>query len=384
MATQNFFDEASEASKTKAAIVSEYFSVWSSIILSNKNVDKIAYIDLYCGPGVYNDGTHSTPLQIITKAINSPTLSKKLVLSFNDKEKANIERLQQEIDRLENIKNIADNITYNNDEIEDTIAEMFQNVNIVPSLVFVDPFGYKGLSLKLLSALFKDWGCDCVFFFNYNRINMAITNPKVEDYMTSLFGKARFNDLRARYAKSNNPQERESMILEALRVSIKEKGGEYFLPFKFWKDEDNKTSHHLIFISKHQKGYTMMKEIMGKYSLSDADGIPYLEYHIERVNSGEAASPQLSLFGDDESFKPAGRMKHLKNELLQHFKGKTLTVAAVIEEHHINKPYLARNYKEALKQLEKDNIVAVTPLAKDRRKNKGVLTLANACIVKFP
>jgi three-Cys-motif partner protein len=116
MANQNFFDEASEASKTKASIVSEYFSVWSQIILSNNKIDKIAYIDLYCGPGVYNDGTHSTPLQIITKTINNPTLSQKVVFSFNDKEKENIERLQQEINRLENINNIANNITYNNDE----------------------------------------------------------------------------------------------------------------------------------------------------------------------------------------------------------------------------------------------------------------------------
>src|SRR5207248_10024637 len=41
------------------------------------------------------------------------------------------------------------------------------------TFLFVDPFGYKGLSLQLVNSVIKDWGCDCVFFFNYNRISMG-------------------------------------------------------------------------------------------------------------------------------------------------------------------------------------------------------------------
>jgi hypothetical protein len=127
----------------------------------------------------------------------------------------------------------------------------------------------------------------------------------------------------------------------------------------------------------------MMKAIMATHSVVDADGIPYLEYHIEKENYASAVPTQLSLF-EIEEIKPAGRMKYLKEEILQHFKGKSVTVKDMVEEHHINKPYLSRNYKEALKQLERETKVTINPPARERRVVKGVLTLADACTVTFP
>jgi hypothetical protein len=44
----------------------------------------------------------------------------------------------------------------------------------VPTLVFLDPCGYKGLSLKLISSVLGGFGNDCIFFFNYSRINMKL------------------------------------------------------------------------------------------------------------------------------------------------------------------------------------------------------------------
>ena len=61
----------------------------------------------------------------------------------------------------------------------------------MPTFFFVDPWGYKGLSLRLINSVLKDWGCDCVFFFNYNRINMGLGNDAVEKHMDALFGKER-------------------------------------------------------------------------------------------------------------------------------------------------------------------------------------------------
>lgn len=50
-----------------------------------------------------------------------------------------------------------------------------------------DPFGYKGLSWALIRSVIKDWGSDCVFFFNYSRINAGINNPIVNEHMEALF-----------------------------------------------------------------------------------------------------------------------------------------------------------------------------------------------------
>ena len=61
-----------------------------------------------------------------------------------------------------------------NQEVGTEIVKRFEEMRLVPTLFFVDPWGYKGLSLKLVNAVVKDWACECVFFFNYNRINAGL------------------------------------------------------------------------------------------------------------------------------------------------------------------------------------------------------------------
>ena len=52
--------------------------------------------------------------------------------------------------------------------VGDDVAAELQKIKLVPTLCFIDPFGYKGLSLRLINAVLKDFGCECLFFFNYN------------------------------------------------------------------------------------------------------------------------------------------------------------------------------------------------------------------------
>ena len=60
--TERFFEERQEQSEAKARIVSKYFSAWARVIMpsAQRNGGKIAYIDLYAGPGRYKDGAAST------------------------------------------------------------------------------------------------------------------------------------------------------------------------------------------------------------------------------------------------------------------------------------------------------------------------------------
>jgi three-Cys-motif partner protein len=75
--------------------------------------------------------------------------------------------------------------------VGDEMTTKLNSISLVPSFSFIAPFGYKGLSLGLVQAAIKSWGCDCVFFFNYNRINAGITNPVVDTHIKALFGDQR-------------------------------------------------------------------------------------------------------------------------------------------------------------------------------------------------
>ena len=77
MVDESFFDEVGEQSLVKTAIVAKYFRAWSNVMLgtlAKRGGDRIAYIDLFSGPGCYEDGTKSTPLLVLDQAIASDRL----------------------------------------------------------------------------------------------------------------------------------------------------------------------------------------------------------------------------------------------------------------------------------------------------------------------
>ena len=91
-----------------------------------------------------------------------------LITIFNDKNNKNIELLEAAIGNLEGISSLKHKPELYDDEVGDELVKELEQTHFIPTLFFVDPYGYKGLSLRLIGALIKDWGCDCVFFFNYN------------------------------------------------------------------------------------------------------------------------------------------------------------------------------------------------------------------------
>src|SRR6266536_2120114 len=89
--TSGFFEESREQSLVKSAIVSKYFWAWAKVIMSQikRGGKKIAYVDLFAGPGRYKDGTKSTPLLVLEQAIANPDLRRMLVTIFNDLDSTN-------------------------------------------------------------------------------------------------------------------------------------------------------------------------------------------------------------------------------------------------------------------------------------------------------
>jgi three-Cys-motif partner protein len=84
---ENFFDEQSEQSQIKAAIVTDYFWAWAGFMVAQQKLrpqygDKLQYIDLFAGPGRYQSGAKSTPLMIIERAVNDPEISARLLFQL--------------------------------------------------------------------------------------------------------------------------------------------------------------------------------------------------------------------------------------------------------------------------------------------------------------
>jgi three-Cys-motif partner protein len=375
MTGNSFFDEQKEQSLIKARIVEKYFWVWAKVVIptvkkKSPSEPRIAYIDLFAGAGRYKDGSKSTPVKVLETALLDPDMRNMLVSIFNDVDMDNVSSLQEAVDLIPGIENLKYRPQILNHEVGDNIVRTFREQRLVPTLFFVDPFGYKGLSLQLINSVVKDWGCDCIFFFNYNRINMGLSNAAVQEHMNALFGQSRADQVREQL-KPLAPQERELTVVEAICEALKEMGGEYVLPFRFKHEIGNRTSHHLIFVSKHVKGYEIMKDIMAKESTDQAQGVPSFEYN-------PATAQQPLLF---ELIRP---LDELESMLLDRFARKTITMKEIYDQHHVGKPYIGRNYKAALNNLEAQGKIVAEPPASKRRKMKGETTFADSVKVTFP
>jgi three-Cys-motif partner protein len=377
-----FFDEQAEQSQVKTAIVAKYFESWARVIqgslASQRRQLKVAYIDLFAGPGRYKDGATSTPLHILEMAVREPKLRDNLVTIFNDKDPANSSSLLKEANALPGIGTLRYKPQIETEEVGEEIVKQFESANLVPSLMFVDPWGYKGLSLRLVNSVLKDWACECVFFFNYNRINMGLANDAVKPHMEALFGEGRADEIRAKLMPLG-PERREIVVVEELCEALVNLGGQYIIPFCFKNASGSRTSHHLIFVSKHHLGYKIMKTVMANESSNATAGVASFEY-----NPASADQPMLSGL-----LKP---LDELGDMLVEKFAGRTLSMIDVFAEHNRLAPgntencilrFTDKNYKDTLNKLELGGkITAGKPYALRPTRN-GEKTFADDIMVTF-
>lgn len=371
MVNSSFFDESREQSRIKTRIVAKYFWAWAKVIISaaRGREHRIVYMDLFAGPGRYNDETPSTPVIVLQKAIEDPDLRERLVTIFNDKIPEFARSLQETIDAISGIETLKHKPRVENEEVGQKIVESFRRTKLDPTLLFADPWGYRGLSIALIASVLQNWGCDCVFFFNYNRINPGLSNEAVREHMNDLFGEKRADALREQLA-GLSPDEREELIIEELARALKELGATYVLPFTFKSAEGTRTSHHLIFASKHFKGYEIMKEIMAAESSERDQGVGSFAY-------SPASTKYPALF---ELSRP---LDDLEDMLLTEFAGQRLTMLKIYERHNVGRPYTRTNYKKALIKMEAAGRIKAEPPAEKRRKFRGQVTFADDVVVTF-
>ena len=127
---------------------------------------------------------------------------------------------------------------------------------------------------------------------------------------------------------------------------------------------------HMIFVSKNFRGYDIMKEIMAKESSRAEQGVPSFEY------SPADFLPKQSLL-----FQLSRPLEDLQDTLLEAYAGRTLPMRAIYENHSVDTPYIASNYKEALKNLENDGKITARKSDGSKRR-KG--TFADDVLAIFP
>lgn len=286
---------------------------------------------------------------------------------FNDAVPSLTNSLRQEIQGLQGIGALRHEPSYTNQPASISLIDSFRLPREVSQFYFLDQFGWAEITPALVRHIFLAQKCDCAFFLRTPRVIAAISNPNTETAVTSLFGINGLNEVREAFKL--RPREKEKIILEKLKTTMKAAGAPYFLPFPFRVCDVNSSRQHLIYLGKHPKGFEVMKDIMATKSSLQYAGVPVL---------GHTEGPeQWDLFSADPILA-------LQEQLMQVFSGRGLNVGEVFSEHHVtNECYILRNYQEALRRLETSGAILVDPPAAERPKRCGIVTMSEDVRLTF-
>lgn len=301
--TDGFFKIQKEKSKVKTYIVTEFFKAYFPIINSAFSKKEIWYIDLFCGPGQYEDGSKSTPIVLldIVEQFGNNDIREKLHIIFNDRDSNYVERLKAHVFAHPVLPKLKHEPVITNLRASDVDLSAYTNGNN-PVFSFVDPWGYKDVTVSQVWNLVKNIGSDCVLFFNSGRILQDISKQANKTDFEQLFGPyyAEAKDIQKRPDMTQRQKAEEFVVLfskNLYKTFNEESNGKYkmyVLPFFVEADDKEKISHYIVFISKSHKAIQEMKKVMIKYGNSTSSILGY----------DDKDSMQISLLNrDDDMFQ---------------------------------------------------------------------------------
>ena len=284
----SFFETQKEKSRVKTLIVTDFFKAYFPIIHKGFQKTDVWYIDLFCGPGRYDDGTPSTPIKLldVINEFKNGDVKKHLKIVFNDYDHGYIEKLKKYVSEHPVLPKLTFPPIITNCKASDVDLSEYTRDN-KPIFSFVDPWGYKDVTVSQVWNLVKNPGSDCVLFFNADRILQDLNKPSSKQDFEQIFGqyfeKAKQIQIDRTLSQRKKTEDFLALFSRNLYETAKKESADrylYILPFYVEADDKEKTSHYIVFISKAHKAIQEMRRVM--------------------INKGNSSSAQLGFDSKDE------------------------------------------------------------------------------------
>ncbi|HOU68189.1 MAG TPA: three-Cys-motif partner protein TcmP [Paludibacteraceae bacterium] len=382
MIDNNFFEKQTVSSRVKASIVSEYFPKYAKIIIKKHIPEKIRYIDLFAGPGKYEDGNPSTPILVARNCKSDDILKNKVWMVFNDVEYSEQLRnnFYQEFnqDDFHFKPHFGHSAVGENEDIDRFITRstIINRMNEAPSVLFIDPFGYKNIETNVLAQFMNYWGNELFIFINSKRINAALENEKFETIMECLFPTT-FRNLQSQIRYKSTLMERLQFIINNLGEEYRSllKSNIYYTAFKFQEEDINTTSHYILHITKSHRGYDLIKQIYNDFANI---GTVFDGKNTYTFDPKHAENSIQDLFDNEVT---NANIEKLASQLAQRFGGKEIDALSVFDATQKDNLYSRAHYTQALRKLVDDHKVSAT--FNDKKNHMVSVLLIKDCILKF-
>lgn len=339
----------------KHEILRRYLGAWFPIMGGSRHIGKrIVYIDGFAGPGVYSTGQPGSPLVALSCLVDHPHFSrwgnKEFVCVFIEADDERFASLEREIGRFwgsrggcpPNVKVVPRHAQFE-DEAESILASLGSN-KLAPTFAFIDPFGFKGVSLETIAKLISFKHCEVFFNFMFNRVNQFLTADVVGGHMQALFG----TDL-CFAAADLTGAEREEFLLSLYEKQLRTAANLTYVHRFRMIGIQNKPVCSLIYGTRSLEGVKKMKDAM--WAVDPGAGIRFSD-----LTAGMA-----TLFEADPDLSP------LRAGIIAKFNETTVTVDEIEKYVVGDTPYKASHFKtQILRPLEESEHIEVISSRKRR------------------
>lgn len=337
-----------EHTRVKHILLEKYLKAWITILGSSFR--HICYFDGFAGRGEYTDGSPGSPLIALKLADELQKYYEKFICIFIERNSVNFKNLESVLERetpeIKHINKIE--IIKRNDEFAIVIEEIFKDLEqqkyiLVPSFFFVDPFGFSGIPFNIVKKILSNPRTEIFFTFMVRDVNRFLLHEKLKETFNELFGNDGWKEI------VETKENQEIALIDLYRQNLHEDAKlKYSWSFRVCTPEKQQTLYYLIHATNNFKGHSIMKDVMYKQSVEG--NFAYLG------PTDLSERSQIKLFNVEN-------IEDLKKYLLNRFKGCVITYEKIQEEvcnpWNEEPPYVNQQYRQALKELEKEQKVLI-------------------------
>jgi hypothetical protein len=247
--------------------------------------------------------------------------------------------------------------------------------NECPSLLFIDPWGYKHINTSVLTQFLTQWGNEVFIFINTKRLNAAFSNALFQEDLKIIFPLT-YNEVKDNLSNQRSVEEKHVYIINHLAKEFERilGGRVFYTAFQFREEEQDTPSHYLLHITKGAKGFELIKQVYTKYANVDRvlKGIGNVETYTFNPHSIQG------MFDGD--FKQ-DNIDYLKNQLEEKYSGVTIDANKLFKEDQIGRIQSRYHYLLALRQMYDEK--RIDAHYTDNGKHKYPVLISPTCIITF-
>ncbi|MXZ89176.1 MAG: three-Cys-motif partner protein TcmP [Dehalococcoidia bacterium] len=268
--------------------------------------DRIMVVDGFAGPGVYKGGEDGSPIVALDALEEHSDFANMGDCSFTflfvEERKDRVDVLQGILDERGVVANVEPRVCHGTFEshVLGALAELRRQPGM-PAFFMLDPFGVKGLPLRVLREIAEFPKAELLVSYMYQSTNRFRATPELQPHLDDFFGMREW-----RQAEQYKGDERKDFLRDLYERRLGSIGMEYVRMFEM-RDELNQPEYFLAFATHSPHGLRVMEDSMWKADQSR--GAEFSDF--------AAPSPLQGVL-----FPPEPDYANLETLLVGHFRGR--------------------------------------------------------------